>query len=141
MPRPRRRHTLLPLSLAPGWDGSIPFAVRKELADHWRYGLFFGRLTNGNDDQALNDPDSVYYQVLELARFNPKRYPLDVFLNTQNHFKRRIAVGTEDKNRDGIMDDAFLRDKNGKLVNDKRTASPETPDDLWDRVIEYLTGR
>ena len=132
-------HKLLPLSIAPGWANTVPFELRKELAENWGYGLFFGKVTASNVDAALNDPDSIYYQVLELAKSDPDRYPLDVILGTQNYFRgKNIQPGTEDLDGDGIIDGPFLRDADGELVDGKLTASPEIPDEQWDTVVEDL---
>lgn len=134
-------HKLLPLSIAPGWANTVPFELRKELAENWGYGLFFGKVTASNVDAALNDPDSIYYQVLELARSNPDRYPLDVILGTQNYFRgKNIQPGTEDLDGDGIIDGPFLRDADGELLDGKPTASPEIPDEQWDAVVEDLVS-
>ncbi len=38
----------------------MPFDVRRELAEKWGYGLFFGRLTAANVEKAIGDAGSVH---------------------------------------------------------------------------------
>ncbi len=132
-PHLRKGHRLVPLSLAPGWGNTVPFDLRRELADNWGWGLYFGRLTEKNVDAALNDPSSSYSKALQLAKSDPDRYPLDVMLNTQNYFRSEKHVVSREK-----TPEAYLRDSTGAFLG--KTGSPETPDSVWDKVVADLTS-
>mgnify|MGYP006283770257 CR=1 FL=1 len=132
-PQIRDGHRLVPLSLAPGWGNTVPFELRKELADNWGWGLYFGRVNEKNVEAVLNDPSSSYSRIVQLAKSDPDRYPLDVMLNTQNYFRSEKHVVSREK-----TPGAYLRDSSDVFLG--KNASPETPDSVWDKVIADLTS-
>lgn len=131
LPKPKfnPNHQLIPISLAAGWSEEFPFEIRKELADYWGYGLFFGRVTHKNVEEAINNPRSVFGKVLQLAKSNPKKYPLDTYLDTQNFFRKP-------KINPSSYPDAFAHDNVGNLI--KKFPNPEMRDETWQVIIEKL---
>ncbi len=119
----RSGHTLIPLSI---WGPELPLATRVELADHWGYCLYFGRL-RPELVKELDDPASITAQVCALARAQPQRYPLQVI--TAPGFTLR-------EYQDKLPEACWVHDQEGKLPDGKQVWSTEAPDEAFEMIAD-----
>ncbi|MFQ5808394.1 MAG: hypothetical protein ACE5JM_02145 [Armatimonadota bacterium] len=117
-------HGLPPLSQ---WR-STHYDLQKLLAEQWGYALHFGRVTDSVVAN-LEDPESAPRQLLALTAADPERYPLHVIIAPAGSIKSFMNAG--------FPEDAFIRDADGKLVEDRRRISPLAPDSCFEMLGDH----
>ena len=158
----RPGNSLKPLSTAVMYEEELTEEIRVELADHWGYCLYFGRLSKEvllKMDNPVNSHGTVYRRVCELAKANPKKYPLHVIIDPRSSLSLNdnYKILPDGKHRgqtwnpgqtwtcddQGEIILAVAYDKNGNPIpHDQqdwggRIFSPEAPDTAFTMIADY----
>ena len=136
-PKPAfRADYTLPRLTRYGWV--LPLDTRFELTESWGYALEFGGYVGDETVKRLDDPNSEESRMLEVAKKDPKRYPVAVICSRQ-------LPGEE------APPESWTRDKDGKAINGQAKSmdgtiwsegagaifSPEAPLAAWKMAGKY----
>ncbi|MHB9131965.1 MAG: hypothetical protein ACYDBB_12895 [Armatimonadota bacterium] len=108
------------------WSWPLPVDLRIELSKNWGYALELGYVYPNTLERDLANPNSDTYKLCALAKSDPKRYGLLVYL--ARTFPSPLRA------------DAWTYDATGKLAGGTKIWSPEAPDAIFQQAATEWTA-